>query len=137
MSSAAALIYRRPICRLFERPFLSDFAPRTNRGQATRARANSSETKPQLISPAKGDLISIFVGHDPSGLLLFDGVAANEIALGVETILATVANGILDFLPDIGRRQLRIEVIGLFNRIGQNHPRPVSSRRPAAAKVIS
>ena len=84
-----------------------------------------------------GDLISIFVGHDPSGLLLFDGVTANEIALGVETILAAVTNGILDFLSDIGRRQLRIEVVGLLDGIGQDHPRPVSSRRPAAAKVIS
>ena len=68
-----------------------------------------------------GDLISIFVGHDPSGLLLFDGVTANEIALGVETILAAVTNGILDFLSDIGRRQLRIEVIRLFNQIAQSH----------------
>ena len=56
-------------------------------------------------------------------LLMFEGIAINEIALRVTTILASIANGILDFLPDIGHRQLRIEVIGLLNRIGQNHPR--------------
>ena len=40
---------------------------------------------------------------DPSYSLLFNRVAANEIALGVATILTSIANGILDFLPDIGR----------------------------------
>ena len=54
---------------------------------------------------------------------MFNGVTANEIALRIKTILATVANCILDLLPDIGRRQLRIEVIRLFDRIGQHHPR--------------
>ena len=52
---------------------------------------------------------------------MFNGVAADEIALRVETVLVSVTNGILDFLPDIGRRQLRIEVIRLFNQIAQSH----------------
>ena len=40
-----------------------------------------------------------------------------------KAVLATVTNGIRDFLPDIGRRQLGIEVIGPLDRIGQHHPR--------------
>ena len=66
-----------------------------------------------------------FVSHKnfPFDLLLFDGVAADEIALRVETVLMSVTNGILDFLPDVGSRQLRIEVIGLFDPIPQRHPR--------------
>ena len=54
---------------------------------------------------------------------MFNGVATDEIALRVKTVHATIMNGILGFLPDIGRRQLRIEVIRLFDRIGQHHPR--------------
>ena len=52
---------------------------------------------------------------------MFNGVATDEITLRVKTVHATVTNGILDLLPDIGRRQLRIEVIRLLNRIGQRH----------------
>ena len=68
---------------------------------------------------ASSSVMSIF----PLALLLFDDVATNKITLGTETILATVTNGILDFPPDIGRHQLRIEVVGLFNQIAQSHPR--------------
>ena len=34
-----------------------------------------------------------------------------------------IPNGILDFLPHIGPRQLRIGVISPLNRISQYHPR--------------
>lgn len=39
----------------------------------------------------------------------------------IEAVLGSVSDGILDFLPDIGRRQLWIEVIRLFNQIAQSH----------------